>query len=70
MATIVPTSSDNSGMGVILGILLAIVLAVAAYFFFTQDGGNSSTTNIDLPDVNVSAPATPGAGNGAANPAQ
>jgi len=66
MATIVPTSSDNSGMGVVLGIILAVVLALAAYFFMVRgDGGND--TNIDLPDVNVSAPAT--GGNGPATPA-
>ena len=59
MVTIVPASSDNSGIGFILGILLVAVLGVGAYFYFNHDRGSSTTIN--LPDVNVSAPATPGA---------
>jgi hypothetical protein len=54
------TSTDNSGMGVVLGILIAVLLAVGAYFFIQSRGGvGGTTTNIDLPDVNVEAPAAP-----------
>lgn len=67
-------TSDNSGMGVVLGILIAVVLAIAAYFFIQNQGGigGGSTTN-----VSVEAPAAggndtaPAAGDAApAQPAQ
>lgn len=49
-------TSDNSGMGVVLGILIAVVLAVGAYFFIQNQGGlggSTSTTNIEMPDVSI-----------------
>lgn len=50
-------TNDNSGMGVVLGILIAVVLAVGGYFFVKKEGGldktASSTTNIEMPDINI-----------------
>jgi hypothetical protein len=52
--------TDNSGVGVILGILVAVLLVVGGYFFIKNEGGvapaTNEVTNIDLPDVNVDAP--------------
>ena len=66
-------TNDNSGMGVILGILIAVVLAVGGYFFVKKEGGldgsktTTTTTNIELPDVNIE----PASGDKApANPAE
>ena len=68
-------TNDNSGIGVILGVILAIVIAIGAYFFIKSEGGleGAQTTNIELPDVNVDAPeVAPSAGDndGAPAPAQ
>lgn len=51
-------TNDNSGMGVVLGILIAVVFAVGGYFFVKKEGGLNSpntttTTNIEMPDVNI-----------------
>jgi hypothetical protein len=54
-------NTDNSGTGVILGIILAIAVAIGAYYFIKSEGGldGTNTTNIELPDVNIA----PAAGN-------
>lgn len=54
-------NSDNSGMGVIVGILIAVVLIVGGYFFLKNEGCSvgGSTTNIEMPDVKVEAPDAP-----------
>ncbi len=53
------TNNDSSGTGVILGVLLAILIGVGAYFFMKQEGGmpGTETTNvtIEAPDVAPSA---------------
>ena len=71
-------NNDNSGVGVVLGIVLAVVIAIGAYFFFKNEGAlpGTETTNISVeaPDVAPSAgdntvddvPTTPSA----PNPAQ
>jgi len=52
------TESDGSGMGVVIGILLAIVIAIGAYFIIQNNGGvGGSKTSIDMPDVHITAPA-------------
>src|SRR4051812_33223801 len=54
---------DNSGMGVVLGVLVAIVVVVGAYFFL------NNRTDIgagDRTDINVTSPSTPG-GTGGTN---
>ena len=51
--------NDNSGTAVILGILVAVLIAVGGYYFLKSEGGINmagDTTNIEMPDVNV-APA-------------
>ncbi len=52
------TTSDNSGMGVVLGILLAIVVAVGAYFFMRgNDAGNIEPAAGNEAIVNTTEPA-------------
>jgi len=55
--------TDNSGVGVILGILVAVVLVVGAYFFLKSEGAISPSadqvTNIKMPDINIDAPDVP-----------
>lgn len=46
-------SNDNSGMGVILGILVAVVLGFGAFYLMSNQDG----PDVEMPDVNVSAPA-------------
>lgn len=51
--------NDNSGTGVILGILVAALIAVGGYYFLKSEGaidGAGTTANIEMPDVNI-APA-------------
>lgn len=53
------TQNDNSGTGVILGILVAVLIAIGGYYFLRSEGDldvAGETTNIEMPDVNV-APA-------------
>jgi hypothetical protein len=54
-----PNTNDNSGVGVVLGILLAVIIAVGAYFFIKNEGAipGSETTNvtIEAPQVAPSA---------------
>lgn len=67
------TANDNSGMGVILGVILAVVIAIGAYFFIKSEGGldGTQTTNIEMPDVNIDAPeVAPSAGDNNAAPVQ
>ncbi len=69
------TTNESSGMGVVLGILLAVVIAIGAYFFLT--GGNSpdslepaagtmasapgdQTGTMDTPDTATSPTPAPG----------
>lgn len=51
------TTNDNSGMGVILGILVAVLLVVGGFFFLKSQGvigaGSTTTANIEAPDVTV-----------------
>ena len=61
--------SDNSGMGVILGILLAVLIVVGGYFFLKSEGtlpDNATTANIEAPDVTINT-AEPAAGEPAGN---
>lgn len=57
--------NDNSGMGVILGILVAVAIAIGGYYFLKSEGqigdGSMDVTNIEMPDVNVNAPDAPNA---------
>lgn len=50
-----PNNNDNSGVGVVLGILLAVIIAVGAYFFIKNEDGMPGTettnVNIEAPDV-------------------
>lgn len=55
-------TTDNSGTGVILGILITVLLVVGGYFFLKSNGdiGNkTTTTNIEMPDVKIDAPDMP-----------
>ena len=57
MATV---NNENSGTGVIIGILIAVLLAVGAYFLIrSDDNTNASVAPIaaDSPDINVVNPA-------------
>ena len=61
-------TSDNSSMGVVLGILIAVLLVVGGFFFLKSQGvvGDGTTTaNIEAPDVTVNN-AEPAAGTEAA----
>ncbi len=62
-------TNDNSGMGVILGILVAVLLVVGGFFFLKSQGvigaGRTTTANIEAPDVTINVP-EPAAGD--ANP--
>ena len=53
------TNNDNSGTAVVLGILLAVIIAIGAYFFMKNETGlpGTETTNISVeaPDVAPSA---------------
>ncbi len=57
-------TSDNSGMGVIAGILIAVLLVVGGYFFI--QGRDTAGTGRDVA-VNIETPsnAEPAAGNAA-----
>ena len=51
-----PDTSDNSGMGVVLGILLAVLIVVGGFFFLRSQGmmgDGTSTANIEAPDVTI-----------------
>ena len=64
--------NDNSGTGVILGILIAVIIAVGGYYFLKSEGGidvAGDTTTIEMPDVNV-APAAGDAAPAEQAPAQ
>lgn len=54
-------TTDNSGTGVILGILVTVMLVVGGYFFLKSNGelDRTNTTNIELPDVKIDAPDMP-----------
>lgn len=62
--------SDNSGMGVVLGILLAVLIVVGGYFFLKNEGtlpdNNATTANIEAPDVTINN-SEPAAGEPAGN---
>ena len=62
-------TSDNSGMGVVLGILLAVLIVVGGYFFLRSEGAlpqGSTTANIEAPDVTINT-TEPAAGEPAGN---
>lgn len=49
-------TSDNSGMGVVLGILIAVLLVVGGFFFLRSQGmieTGTATANIEAPDVTI-----------------
>lgn len=49
-------ASDNSGMGVVLGILIAVLLVVGGFFFLRSQGvieTGTTTANIEAPDVTI-----------------
>lgn len=49
-------ASDNSGMGVVLGILLAVLIVVGGFFFLRSQGvieTGTTTANIEAPDVTI-----------------
>lgn len=51
--------NDNSGTGVVLGILIAVILIAGGYFFLKSEGqvpGEANMTNIEMPDVNIATP--------------
>jgi hypothetical protein len=52
--------NDNSGVGVILGVLLTLVILAGGYFFLKNEGasldGGERVTNIEMPDVDVNVP--------------
>lgn len=54
------TESENSGMGVVLGVLLAIVLAIGAYFIIANNNGDvgvgAPRSSVEMPDVNINNP--------------
>ena len=55
-------NSDNSGMGVIAGVLIAVVLMVGGYMFLANQGTVDAPpqTNIEMPDdvdINLPEPA-------------
>ena len=74
------TTNDSSGMGVVLGILLAVVVAIGAYFFIANRDGatglepaaGDTTVNIAPGDAGTDAGAGAGTGAGGtdAAPAQ
>ena len=54
-------TADNSGTGVILGILITVMRGVGGYFFLKSNGelDGGTTTNIEMPDVKVEMPEMP-----------
>lgn len=56
MAETIHNHSDNTGTGVILGIIIAALLVIAAFMIFGNGFGGDRTTNIDMPDVKMEAP--------------
>lgn len=46
-------NTDNSSTGVILGIILAVAIAIGAYYFIKSEGGmkGGDTTNIVMPET-------------------
>lgn len=62
-----PNTSDNSGMGVVLGILIAVLLVVGGFFFLRSQGmvgeGATTATNIEAPDATINT-TEPAAGTG------
>lgn len=65
------TTNDNSGMGVVLGILIAVLIVIGGFFFLKSQGvvedGGTTTATIEAPDVNINA-AEPAAGDAAPSP--
>ena len=56
MTQVINQGGGDSGSGVAIGIIVAVLLvAVVGYFAFARSGGN---VDIKTPDVNISAPAT------------
>jgi hypothetical protein len=51
------TSGGGAGMGVVVGVLLAVVLAIGAFFFFSS-GMLNQRKAVDL-NVNLPSPAAP-----------
>jgi hypothetical protein len=56
MAQVINTGGSDSGAGVAVGVLIALVLAALVYFFVVRDG---SIGKSDGPDINISAPSAP-----------
>lgn len=53
-------NSDNSGMGVVLGIVIAVLIAVGGYFFLQSQGmigGNADTTTVNIEAPSLTEPA-------------
>jgi hypothetical protein len=46
-------NNDNSGLGVALGILLAVIIVVGGYFFIDNNSVDRSGPTINMPDVNT-----------------
>ncbi len=64
MTQVINTGGDDSGAGVVVGILVAVVLAIGIYVFAVRNGNVDS---VNTPDVNIEMPAAPSAPD--ANPA-
>jgi len=59
-----PAPSDNSGMGVVLGVIIAVLIAVGGYFFMQSQGmigspADTTTVNIEAPSAAEPAAGTP-----------
>ncbi|MGQ0527644.1 MAG: hypothetical protein ACT4OY_06420 [Alphaproteobacteria bacterium] len=61
MAQVINTGGSDSGSGAVIAVVLLIAVLIGGYFLFANGGFSSDSTTIEAPDVNISAPAIPGA---------
>lgn len=52
------TTNDNSGMGVVLGVILAVLIVVGGFFFLRSEGmvdtsTGTTTAGMQSPDVTI-----------------
>jgi hypothetical protein len=50
--TIIETG-DGGAAGVVAGLLVAVLIVVGFFFYFSMDGSRSQTVDIDVPAVTV-----------------
>lgn len=55
MPQVINAGGDTS-MGLVMGVLIALVIAILAYFFVIRNDGG---TGANGPEINISAPAVP-----------